>query len=80
MSGASGAAQSYVGAEAIDEPLAPAARMGPSQDYDVAEPELDDSRLCGRHGVGVGVGGNRVLHNGRSDYQSRGCASRGIRV
>jgi hypothetical protein len=30
--------------------------------------------------VGVGVGGNRVLHNGRSDYQSRGCASRGIRV
>jgi hypothetical protein len=43
------AAQADVGAEAIDEPLTPAARVSATEAHDVTEPELDDLRLSRRH-------------------------------
>jgi hypothetical protein len=43
------AAQTDVGAEAINQPVAPAARVRAAQSNDVAEPELDDGLISGRH-------------------------------
>ena len=43
------AAQPDVGAEAVDEPFLGTARVRPAQTDDVAEHEVDDSTVSGRH-------------------------------
>jgi hypothetical protein len=49
VAAAAAAAQSYVGAESIDQPLAPTTGMGSPESNDVAEPKLDDFGLTCTH-------------------------------
>jgi uncharacterized protein (DUF2252 family) len=43
------AAQADVRAEAVHEPFVAAARVRSTQSNDIAEPELDDGAISGRH-------------------------------